>query len=214
MIKEREKQFIIEKLKEMELLKKRDDFPNDRIEKLAFMEMLCFLFDDKIDKLRYCFNCAEHDHDEIDYYFNITIEIFKLHLIKNTETTNYFETASVFLIRFPKAQFQYDNAIRKYEQGTFERNVLDDMRLSLELLLRDVLKNEKSLENQLSALCGELNDKGISREVKNMFNTLLDYYCKYQNDHVKHNDLINKNELYFVIELTSSFIKLIVNVLA
>ncbi len=48
----------------------------------------------------------------------------------------------------------YNHALEKYRGGVFERNVLDDLRLALELLLREVLGNDRSLENQIPLLGG------------------------------------------------------------
>jgi hypothetical protein len=89
----------------------------------------------------------------------------------------------------------------------FLSNVLDDMRLSLELLLKAVLGNEKSLENQIPQLGGFIKEKGGSSELANMFQKLVDYYAKYQNSYVKHDDAVIEEEVEFVIELTSSFMK-------
>lgn len=89
----------------------------------------------------------------------------------------------------------------------FERNVLDDLRLSLELLLREVLSNDKSLDNQNPLLGQYLKDRGGSTEFRNMFRTLISYYSNYQNEHVKHNDAVIEDEVEFVIEITSSFMK-------
>jgi hypothetical protein len=40
-----------------------------------------------------------------------------------------------------------------------------------------------------------------------MFVKLVDYYAKYQNSYVKRDDAVIEEEVEFVIELTSSFIK-------
>lgn len=40
-----------------------------------------------------------------------------------------------------------------------------------------------------------------------MFVKLVDYYAKYQNSYVKHDDAVIGEEVEFVIELTSSFMK-------
>lgn len=40
----------------------------------------------------------------------------------------------------------YSSALEKYSKKVYERNILDDLRLSLELLLKHILKNNKSLE--------------------------------------------------------------------
>ncbi len=39
---------------------------------------------------------------------------------------------------------------------------------------------------------------------------LIDYFTKYQNTYIKHNDNVNDKEIEFIFELTSSMMKLIV----
>jgi hypothetical protein len=69
------------------------------------------------------------------------------------------------------------------------------------------LDNDKSLENQLPLLGQYLNKKGGSKEVTNMLSKLLDYYTKYQNSYVKHDDAVNELEIEIMCELTASFMK-------
>ena len=108
---------------------------------------------------------------------------------------------------------QYDSALAKYEGGIFERNTLDDMRLAFELLVKDLLGNNKSLENQFSDLGSQLKAKGASDELRNMVVKIIEYYTKVQNNHVKHNDAVNSDEIEYVIELTSVVMKYLVKVL-
>lgn len=108
---------------------------------------------------------------------------------------------------FPEAAALYDQALEKYRAGVFERNVLDDLRLALEVLLRGVLGNTKSLENQIAPLGEYVKDKGGSPEFGNMFVKLVEYFTKYQNRYVKHNDAVIEDEVEFIIEITSSFMK-------
>jgi hypothetical protein len=115
-----------------------------------------------------------------------------------------------WLEKYPDAYKQYIGALHKYEKKIYERNLLDDLRLSLELLLRHILNNNKSLENQLSDLGNHQKSKGMSIEVTNMFNKLLDYYNKYQNNNVKHNDNVNSKEIELIIDLTSTFMKYLI----
>lgn len=110
----------------------------------------------------------------------------------------------------PRAQEVYRSGITKYSAKTYERNVLDDMRLSLELLVKQFLGNEKSLENQISSLGTKLDQFGISSELRNLLTKVIDYMCKYQNNYVKHNDAVNPAEIDYVIEQTSTVINLIV----
>lgn len=115
-----------------------------------------------------------------------------------------------WLANFPKAHKQFVLALDKHSNKVYERNLLDDLRLCLELLLKDVLNNTKNLENQISDLGNYQKERGISTEVRNMFTTLLNYYAKFQNENVKHNDRVNPNEVDFILELTLTFIKLII----
>jgi hypothetical protein len=111
---------------------------------------------------------------------------------------------------FPNALRPYDQAARKQANGVFLRNVLDDLRLALELLLKELLNNHKSLENQIAYLGAFITRHGGSPELANMFVKLIDYYTKYQNSYVKHDDAIIEGEVEFIFELTSSFMKHVV----
>ena len=106
----------------------------------------------------------------------------------------------------PEAKRLFNQALEKCSRGGYERNALDDMRLSLELFLKQKLGNSQSLENQIKNIGKYQKEKGRSAEFTNMFKSLLDYYSKYQNEHVKHNDNVNQGEMDFVIKLTSDFI--------
>lgn len=112
-----------------------------------------------------------------------------------------------WLATFPEVLEIYNSALQKYEAGIFTRNLLDDLRLALEKLLQEVLGNSKSLENQLATLGDFIRERGASREFANMFRTLLDYYTKYQNTYVKHDSAVVDQEVDFLLELTSAFMK-------
>ncbi|MBI4192848.1 MAG: hypothetical protein HY525_20235 [Betaproteobacteria bacterium] len=101
----------------------------------------------------------------------------------------------------------FEAALQKHEHGVFTRNVLDDLRLSLELLLKAIFENDKSLENQLSSLGTYIKARGGSSELANMFAKLAEYYSKYQNSYVKHDDAVIGEEVEFMFEITSSFMK-------
>jgi hypothetical protein len=109
--------------------------------------------------------------------------------------------------RCPEALAPYQSALAKYESGEFKRNVLDDIRLSFELLLKGSLCNSKSLENNISELGTSLKNSAVSEEVRNMYVKLLDYFSKYQNEHVKHNDAVPEHEVQYIIELVSVMMK-------
>ena len=109
--------------------------------------------------------------------------------------------------RYPDAILLFDSSVEKYEEGGADRNALDDMRLCFEKVLRGIFSNDKSLENQMGAIGNLLKGAGLSKEFRNMLNNMLDYYTKYQNNHVKHDDSINPYEVSFVIEITCILMK-------
>ncbi len=112
-----------------------------------------------------------------------------------------------WLAGFPSAQNAYREALAKRETGVYARNLLDDLRLSLESLLKAVLKNSISLEKQIPHLGRILKETGCSAELTNMVEKLIDYYSKYQNAYVKHDSKVNAEEVEFVVELTTAFMR-------
>ncbi|MGQ3487549.1 hypothetical protein [Roseovarius pacificus] len=108
---------------------------------------------------------------------------------------------------YPGALESYNSALQKYEAGVFHRNLIDDLRVALELLLKQLFDNNKSLENQLPTLGKFIQDSGGSKELANMFQKLVEYYAKYQNSYAKHNSAVIEEEIEFIFEITSSFMK-------
>ena len=108
---------------------------------------------------------------------------------------------------YPEALSLYTQALEKYQHGAFSRNLLDDLRLALERLLRAIFQNDKSPENQISFIGAHIKAGGGSPELSNMFVKLIDYYAKYHNSYVKHDDAVVEEEIEFILEITSSFMK-------
>lgn len=108
---------------------------------------------------------------------------------------------------FPKSLDLYNQALSKYQHRIFTRNLLDDLRLSLETLLQRVFQNQKSLENQKSLIGKYIEDRGGSTEIVNMLVKLFDYYANYQNTYVKHDSAVVDEEVEFVVEITSCFMR-------
>ncbi len=80
----------------------------------------------------------------------------------------------------PKTSKIYISALDKLNQASYQRNLLDDLRLSMEVILKDILKMKKSLEKQKDEPRKVLKGiKMFQREVINMFVTLQDYFVKY-----------------------------------
>jgi hypothetical protein len=119
-----------------------------------------------------------------------------------------------WLDSYPSALALYNSAIQKYDGKIFFRNLLDDLRLALESLLRDLLANDKSLENQQSPLGLFLKSKGGSKELSNMFLKLVEYFASYQNTYIKQDDAVIEEEVEFIFEVTSAFMKHLIRMTA
>lgn len=126
--------------------------------------------------------------------------------------TELIQKTKHWLSGHPLSLTQYESALSKYEGGIFERNTLDDMRLSFELLVKDLLNNGKSLENQIPGIGEMLKSAGASVELRNMVQQVIKYYTDFQNNHVKHNDAVNSNEIEYIIELTSVVMKFLIKI--
>lgn len=117
-----------------------------------------------------------------------------------------------WLSTYEKAQNQYRQALNDMLKGKYDRQVVDSLRLALELFLKQFLGNDKSLENQVKDLGVYLKNKNLSSEVSNMFFKLIDCYAKYNNSHAKHDDSVDENELDFLLYLTGSFIRFLIKI--
>lgn len=120
-----------------------------------------------------------------------------------------------WLHAYPAVAKQFEAALRIYAAGDYGkyRNLLDDLRLALEMLLRDMLGNKKSLENQKQILLPWLQQRGLHQQVVNMYDSLLfGHYAAYQNDAVKHGEKYSNEEVEFMIYLTGTFMRLLLQI--
>jgi hypothetical protein len=112
---------------------------------------------------------------------------------------------------FPEAYKLYKKAFIDFNSGKDERHILDDLRLSVEFFLRSLLGNGKTLENQIPFLGKYQKDKGISSEISNAFQRLIEIFGKYQNNYVKHHDKVKHSEIEFIFNLTNTFFRFLLS---
>lgn len=149
----------------------------------------------KIDRMRRQF--PQYDYSE---------SILNQELVKDTKH---------WLDDYPKASEEYINAEKQYIEANYQRNLLDNLRLSLELLIKDLTGVNKSIENQnVKDILGTLKSAGVSNELRSMIRSLIDYYSKYHNNFVKHNSLVEETEIEVIFELTSTIMKFLIRELS
>lgn len=192
--------------------------PFDKIHEVAITTTL--LKEDEIQLFGFKNNFAwREDYKDIERFIRCCQDETETYHPNPFDPSTYSKEINLFLIAqtkeflnpYPDAAKLYNQAITNFEKEVVERHVLDDLRLSLELLLKKVLGNQKSLENQLPVLGKHKKDKGYSPEIINMFQKILEYYAQYQNNYVKHNDKVNSGEVELIINLTTTFMRFITN---
>ena len=132
--------------------------------------------------------------------------------VEDEEEVALITETKTWLSSYQDAKKQYDSAIDKYRKGIYDRNVIDDMRLSLESLVRDITGSSKTLEHQKDNIGRLIGNSGISSDIAAMYMTLFSQYTNYQNDNVKHHDSVNSDEVKFMVELTSVMMRLLIRV--
>ena len=113
------------------------------------------------------------------------------------------------LSQYPDVKKLYDKAIEGFDNGTDYRHALDDLRLSLETLLKRVLGNDKSMENQSDVLCEYLGKEGISSEIIGNVKVNLTTVSRYFNEHEKHKDNVKLNEIDYIVTAVNNIMNIL-----
>ncbi len=117
-----------------------------------------------------------------------------------------------WLNAYKDVKSHFEKSLKFERKENYYRNIVDELRLSLELFLKKIFSNEKSLENQKSNLGDYFKSQNISTSISNMYIKLFDYYTLYNNDNAKHGDKIINVEIDYLIYLTGTFIRFIMQI--
>lgn len=108
----------------------------------------------------------------------------------------------------PNSMKLYDDAVT-FLYGIDNRAALDNLRLCIEQLMKDILGNSKPLEKQKDDFGKYLKKKGLSSEIRTQAVNTLDSFIRYQNNNVKHNFKDEYLEMDFVFSMGESLIKVL-----
>lgn len=152
---------------------------------------------------------SPYTFDDLEQYKNYkSLNDFK---IKNYFQEELISETFYWIDCFPNVKKRFEIAVNYYKSNSDLRDAVDNLRLALEILLKEILNNQKSLENQIQPIGIYQERLGIGTEIRNMFQKTLDCYIKFQNDKVKHNDKINNlHEVEFIFGLTMLFIRILI----
>lgn len=192
----------------------QEKYPNKRTRILEYLKMFPEnVYANICNQLTLILLEKDKDNDNIKEFRQKLFENYDLYIEEKISDEEFIQDTKHWLQNYPKAYEIYNRALIQFDSQNFNRHILDDMRLSLELLLKYILNNNKSLENQKEELGKLLENYNINVYIRNMFIPILNMYCKYNNDNVKHNENITIFETKYLIEQTSIFMKFIISVL-
>jgi len=123
------------------------------------------------------------------------------------------EEPLIWLAPYPEVAKHFEAALQIYsaKDPSLYRNLLDNLRFAVEQMVKAVLKNEKSLENQKGEMLAWLKAKGLHDHIVAMYHELLfGRFTNYQNEAVKHAEEHSPDEIEFMIYLSGLFLRLMV----
>lgn len=129
----------------------------------------------------------------------------------SSDTKSLVQDAERNLKPYQAAYSLYSQAINNLQTKHNYRHAMDDLRLSLELLLKEILSNDKSLNNQTNDLREYLGRKGKSTEIIGVANNDMQALARYFDKHVKHNNDVKTNEIDYITYLTSNIVHLLLS---
>ena len=152
------------------------------------------------------------EHSKVKQNINLCKEIDDIISGDNKEVTKSRKTITDMLKKYPSGIInQWQKSCDFFENADY-RNALDNIRLTIELLVKDITNSNASLENQKATLGNFFKDKGISKEFRNLFFKMLDMYEKIQNHNAKHDipQKLSKKEIKLLMNQSTVIIKFLI----
>lgn len=162
-----------------------------------------FEFMSQLQKLSFI-KCRPELDEEITDFLSYRVQI------NSSKSRN--SISDLLVIYPPKIRRQWVKACAFFDKKDY-RNSLDNMRLTVELLVKNLTKSDASLENQKENLGKFLQAKGINKQVSNFLFKILNIYEKIQNDQAKHDvpDHLKHEEVTFIMNQSYVIIKFLVD---
>ena len=196
----------------------RLDLNNEKEFKKFLFIVECLLNNKSIKKA----NLSEKFAKEVAEIINITRQNIKIikddNVYKIIKCNEKYLDESLIIQNIEMLNLYKDSKEQFLSAITCDRNIMDNrsivdkLRLSVECLFKQILGNNKSLENQKNQIGEYLKNNNVDVSIRNMYSTLLDYYLKYNNNNVKHGNNVDDVELNYIIYLTGTFIYLITQI--
>lgn len=149
---------------------------------------------------------------EIKGYVETALSSFYSNSKKDSQTVKEAMEIRDALSSNSKVRKCYNDAIGKMAEGKYDRNSVDDIRLALELYLKEVLGNDKPLEKQNASLKEYLEDNNMSEELIKTHTQSLFNLCNFFNNHAKHDYNVKSEEVDSAIGYANQIMKSLLNI--
>jgi len=117
-----------------------------------------------------------------------------------------------WLSKYPEVRRLFANALRNFSKDNLTdedaRSIYEDLRASLEKLIKLILGNSKNLENNKNEIEKWLKEKGTHVHVIRAFNYIMNAYSMFMND-AKHASKYNSNDLEFMVYQTAIMMRML-----
>jgi len=117
-----------------------------------------------------------------------------------------------WLQKYPTAQQPYTTALQNYFNSKEPCDIADNLRKSFEAFLREFLKSESNLDENIKKLGLYLKKHNISIEVRNMFTMFISYYKTHNDKTAKHRNDTDKNSIEFLLYQTGVFMRYLLTI--
>lgn len=116
-----------------------------------------------------------------------------------------------WLKEYPDARKAMADALKEYYYSDNYSNVADLFRKALERFFQSFFGIEKTLENLKSEYGKFMRDHGVSKDLSNNFETVLQLYTNFNNNNAKHADKTIKDCLEFIMYQTGNIIRFMIS---
>lgn len=117
-----------------------------------------------------------------------------------------------WLKEYPQAHKTYCIALKQYSDGTYIRDVADNLRKALEAFLQEFLGNSKNLETNKNDICKYLGEQGVDAGISGLFQPLINAYKNINDRIAKHNDAVDAKLLEFLLYQTGVLIRMVITI--
>ena len=117
-----------------------------------------------------------------------------------------------WLQEYPVSHKAFTKALKDYANATESNasDIADSFRKVFENFCREFLGNDKNLKSNKTEICSFLENKGVPKEIRSNFESILNLYYSYNNGYAKHRDATSDKLLEFIMYQTGNFIRLMI----